>query len=137
MATKRMKNQFVMKKEKPPMTPFCEAIHDRLQIAMAAADSLLESNNEFKEQIESIEEDLQKTGIEKAGKNPGYALKHMLAKWSDEPYYTQLDTDRHSRELWISLGEFEKFLKEQEFGMEIELKNSKIQYRTRVDGMRA
>ena len=37
----------------------------------------------------------------------------------------------------MSLENFEQFLKEQEFSMAIELKNAKIQYRTRVDGIRA
>jgi hypothetical protein len=73
-----MKKQIEWKHDKPAMTPFCEAIHDRLQIAMSKADSLMESNNEFKEQIEGIEDELTKSGIEKAGKNPGHALKHML-----------------------------------------------------------
>lgn len=37
----------------------------------------------------------------------------------------------------MSLQAFEEHLKEQEFGLEAELKSLKIQYRNRVDGIRA
>ena len=98
---------------------------------------MLETNDEFKEQIADIEEDLTKSGIEKAGKNPGNAIKHLLAKWADEPIYTQEQMEKYRNELWMSLEDFENFLSEQEFSLQIELKNAKIQYRTRVDGIRA
>lgn len=87
---------------------------------------MLETNDEFKEQIAEIEDDLTKSGIEKAGKNPGNAIKHLLAKWSEEPTYSQHDMANYRNELWMSLENFEKFLKEQEFAMAIELKNTKI-----------
>ena len=95
------------------MTPFCEAIHERLQIAMGAADKLMESNGEFTEEIEEVRENLAKSGNERTGKNPnpGLALKQLLAKWSEEPHYTQSDLNKYRNELWISLEEFERFLK--------------------------
>lgn len=98
---------------------------------------MLETNDEWKEQIADIEDDLIKSGIEKAGKNPGNAIKHLLAKWSEEPVRSEQEMARYRNELWVSLENFEKFLKEQEFTMAVELKNAKIQYRTRVDGIRA
>ena len=61
----------------------------------------------------------------------------MLQKWSDEPVFSQEDLDAHRNELWLSLEEFEKYLREQETALELENKNLKIQYRTRVDGIRA
>ena len=73
---------------------------------------MLETNDEFKEQIQDIEQDLTKSSLEKAGKNPGNALKHLLAKWSEEPIYTQEEQDKYRNELWISLENFETFLKE-------------------------
>jgi len=99
----------------------------------------MKSNTEFKEEIEEVRDDLTKSGRERTGKNPnpGHALRHMLAKWSEEPHYSQADLEKYRNELWISLEEFERYLKQKEFGMEIELKNTKIQYRTRVDGLRA
>ena len=47
------------------------------------------------------------------------------------------ENEEFQKELWISLAEFEKFLKEQNFGMELENKSLKMQYRTRVDNIRA
>lgn len=43
----------------------------------------------------------------------------------------------HAGELWKSLEEFEKDLKETEFALELENKHLRLQYRTRVDGVRA
>ena len=64
-------------------------------------------------------------------------MNKMLQKWSEEPVYTEAQLEQYSKELWLSLQDFEKWIKEQEFCMEAELKNLKIQYRTRVDGIRA
>lgn len=51
--------------------------------------------------------------------------------------YSMEENARFSKELWMSLKEFEDFLKEQNFSMELENKNMKMAFRTRVDGIRA
>ena len=61
----------------------------------------------------------------------------MLTKWSEEPIYTTEDNEKFQKELWLSLAQFEQFLKEQNFGIELENKALKKAFRTRVDGIRA
>ena len=119
------------------MTPFQEAIHERLQVAKDQIDSVMEIDENFQEHLEEVQGEMHKTNVEKAGKNPGHAIKNMLTKWADEPTFSAEEIDKYGNELWVTLAEFEKYLREQEFGMETELKNLKVQYRTRVDGIRA
>lgn len=61
----------------------------------------------------------------------------MLTKWSEEPIFTTEDNEKFQKELWLSLAQFEQFLKEQNFGIELENKALKKSFRTRVDGIRA
>ena len=69
-----------------------------------------------------MEKDLTKSSLRKQGRNPGIALKSLLSKWADEPTYSMEENAKFSKELWMSLQEFETFLKEQNFCMEIENK---------------
>ena len=66
------------------MSPFQEAIHERLQIAKKKIDSVMEIDEHFDEELKDIETELQKSAQAKAGKNPGNAIKNLLTKWSDD-----------------------------------------------------
>lgn len=91
----------------------------------------------FQEELELVEQDFVKSSKLKTSKNPGAAIKSLLTKWADEPVYSMEDNAKFSKELWMCLEEFEQFLKEQNFGMELENKNLKMAFRSRVDGIRA
>ena len=62
---------------------------------------------------------------------------HMLKKWSEQHVYSEDDMTKYAGELWLTLQEFEKELKETEYALELENKHLKASYRTRVDGIRA
>ena len=44
----------------------------------------MELDEHFDEELKDIESELTKSGIAKAGKNPGNALKNLLTKWADD-----------------------------------------------------
>ena len=100
-------------------------------------EDVIDTNDAFRDELDEIEQDLIKSSEKKQGKNPGIALRNLFTKWADEPYYTQEEFNKYKNELWMSLQQFEEYLREQEYSMEIENRNLKIQYRTRVDGIRA
>ncbi len=66
---RRMKSQG--KPEKPSMTPYQEAIYERLQIAKSHIEKHEEIDELFHDHLEEIEKDLRETSKKKAGKNPG------------------------------------------------------------------
>ena len=59
------------------------------------------------QEVNEIEADLTKTALEKAGKNPGIAMRNLLQKWANEPVHTKKELDEYRNELWLSLQEFE------------------------------
>ncbi len=71
------------------MTPYQEAIYERLQIAKSHIEKHEEIDELFHDHLEEIEKDLRETSKKKAGKNPGNQIKHLLSKWADEPVYTE------------------------------------------------
>lgn len=77
------------KPEKPSMTPYQEAIYERLQIAKSHIEKHEEIDELFHDHLEEIEKDLRETSKKKAGKNPGNQIKQLLSKWADEPVYTE------------------------------------------------
>ena len=78
MASERLKKANKIKSNKPVMTPFQEAIHEHLVVAKEKLDEVELIDEAFAEELEDVESDLTKTGLEKAGKNPGKAIGTML-----------------------------------------------------------
>ena len=72
-----------------------------------------------------IEEHLIESSKQKAGRNPGGEIKHMLTKWSNQQVYSDDDMTKYAGELWMSLQEFEKDMRETEFTLELENKHLK------------
>ena len=60
----------------------------------------------------------------------------MMERWSEEHVYSNNELKKYATELALSLQEFERELKEQQYGQEIELTKAKQQYMTRIDGVR-
>ena len=86
------------------MSPFQEAIHERLMIANKKIASVMELDENFDEELKDIESELVKSGIAKAGKNPGNALKNLLTKWSDDQAtFSAREFEQYRGELWMSL----------------------------------
>ena len=49
---------------------------------MSRIDNLEDIDDEFQEQLKDIEDEFTKSNNEKAGRNPGIQVMHMLTKWS-------------------------------------------------------
>ena len=137
MAANRKRQQKPKEPVKPVLTPFQEAIHEGLQNAKKKLDEVEIFDESFQEELDQVESELTKSGLRRQGKNPGMAIKSLLSKWAEETHYTFEDNAKFSKELWMSLEEFELFLQEQNFCYEQENKQLKMAYRTRVDGIRA
>ena len=100
---KRRATLLAQKGERPGMTPFQEAIHEKLQIAASRIDQYQELDDQFNEKLKEIEEDLTQSQKERGGGNPGRELLHMLTKWSHHEVYSNDDMSKYAGELWQSL----------------------------------
>ena len=122
--------------QKSGMTPFQEALHERLQSAAATLEGVENLNDEFTDELEDIANELRDNHRARAGKYPGKAITHMMQKWSDEPHHTPDQLNKYMFEPIMELEEIERYLKNQETGLQIELKEKEKQFRCRVDGVR-
>lgn len=89
------------------MTPYQEALHERLMAAQAHIDSVMAIDDNFVECLQEIESEFRDADREKTGKNPGQAIKNMLSKWADEPIHTPDQFGKYRNELWVSLEQYE------------------------------
>lgn len=86
---KVIKKPSLKKEEKKGMTPYEEALHERLLQAKGYIDEVEHLNEDFEENIAGITSELNDMSRERTGKNPGYYIKKMMSKWADEPVHTQ------------------------------------------------
>ena len=95
------------------MTPFQEALHERLVASKKMIDEIGHNNEIFRDEIDDVEQELEKADEKRHGKNPGIALRNLFTKWADEPYPTEEEFHNYKNELWMSLQQFERELKSQ------------------------
>lgn len=112
-------------------------MHSRLVNALHKIDSLNQNNNDMKHDVEHCVKDLEELEKKKKSENPGLAVNQMLQKMADEPVYTAEDLRNYASELWLTAEKFEEQLKQEQYGMKLELELRKEQFQTRVDGIRA
>ena len=109
------------KVEKPSMTPYEEALHERLLQAKSYIDDVEVLNESFEGNLDEIRSELKDMDRERSGKNPGYELKKMMKKWSEVPYDTPDQLNHYMMEPVMALQEIENFLKDKQTGLQLEL----------------
>lgn len=84
---------------------------DRVKNIDSIVDTMEDTTNAISQDIMAFEHEA--TALEREVKEPPLLkLTEMLDRWSSEPIHTKDEIQKFAHELWVSLAEYEKDLKE-------------------------
>ncbi|CDW90671.1 UNKNOWN [Stylonychia lemnae] len=100
-------------------------------------DNLVEfmedNTNEMAQDVEKFEQDFKQLEEQKETNHPLAKLQDLLDRWSKEDLKTEDEIQKFAGELWVTVSEFEKDLKESLKGHEIILAMKDHKYTTHID----
>lgn len=106
------------------MHPFQKEVKERADQIDLLINSIDDNNLDLRNDVAEIEGDLEKLEAANPGQRagnsvPGEKVDRLLNEWADEDVYADEDMKKYTTELWVSLEEFEKQLKNEEGGQSI------------------
>ena len=116
--------------------PVQQEVCDRVEKIMSQVQDLRNNNLDLKSEIRQTEKELNICEQENAGRNPGVAVKDLLKRWSVEPLQTAKEIEAYANELWVTREQFEKELRNEQRGAELEILKAKMNYQIKLDSLR-
>ena len=106
------------------MNPFQKDVKERADQIDLLINSIDDNNLDLRNDVAEIEGDLERLEAANPGQRagcsvPGEKVDRLLKEWADEDVYADEDMKKYTAELWVSLEEFEKQLKNEERGQSI------------------
>jgi len=123
---KDMKEMSILKQE-------YTKIKERVEAIDLLLDDMNMNNDNLGTSIMTYEKEIEKLENDKDGHKPLQKLQDLLDKWSKEDIKTDDDLANFACELWQTVEEFEKELKESMKGHEIIMHMKQYKYQSHVD----
>ena len=110
-----------------------QKIMDRVKVIDNLVEFMEDNTDAMAQDVEKFQKDVEDLEKTKETNHPLQKLTDLLDRWSRDEPHTQEDIIKFASELWMTLAEYEKDLKESVKGHEIILAMKEYKYSTHLD----